>query len=100
MTDSEPETELEYHFQKLSRTISRSAAVLSSAVYLVGAGLTVETNLTASLIFLVASGSMVAVSHALGNDGRVRAFFNRTLGTDVSELQRPETNGSQVMADD
>lgn len=100
MTD-QPETMLEYHFRKLSRSIIHAAIITTSSVFLVGAGVVLESAPALGVAYGVGAWMVLLEGIASTNDGIIRRALNWATRRDISDLERPDTAAdSEVLADD
>jgi len=96
----QPETMLEYHFRQLARTMVQAAGIVVASLFLAVGVLVSSTQPAAESYLLAGSVFMLAMVHAISNDGYLRTAFNTVLRTDLSELKRPDENTTGGLADD
>lgn len=99
MTD-QPETELEYHFSKLSRKMITATMVVTSALFLVGAVAAMGTDPTLALALALGAGALELLAVANTKEGLARRMVNLLPGDNIGEIERPSERSQEVPADD
>jgi len=99
MTD-QPETELEYHFRKLSRKMVGGVAMLTAALFLLAAVLTMDSDPLMAFAFVLGVAALEILALAANSDGWARRLLNLIPGDNMEELQRPSEAATEVPADD
>jgi len=96
----QPETMLEYHFRKLALVVVQATLILIASLFLAVGLLAGLAEPVAGAYLWISSALMLAMVHAMSNEGYVRTFFNTVLRTDLSELKRPDEQATGGLTDD
>ncbi|CAI49741.1 uncharacterized protein NP_7024A (plasmid) [Natronomonas pharaonis DSM 2160] len=86
----QPKTMLEYHFRRLSRKIVVVAGLVIASLFVAAGMIVTPFDSVVGLILTLAAIAVLAVCHAIMEDGLLRRGLNKLPGGSLSELKRPD----------
>lgn len=99
MTD-QPETMVEYQFEKLRRVLIWATAMFGSILTASTAAVILSTDAALSTVFCGAAIGFWFIGMAVAGENACRRIFNRLAGSEITEIKRPEVAKTGGLTDD